>query len=105
MSVRMNYVLQKLAQKFLYVKFLRIIATDADAQYDDYALPTLLIYKVCASCHHFRLLSCCSVVTYRVDCQNGDLVTSLIRVTDELPDNWDQDDVEVLMAKYALTSA
>ncbi|ELR17514.1 phosducin, putative [Acanthamoeba castellanii str. Neff] len=78
MSVRMNYVLQKLAQKFLYVKFLRIIATDADAQYDDYALPTLLIYK------------------------NGDLVTSLIRVTDELPDNWDQDDVEVLMAKYGV---
>jgi hypothetical protein len=54
MSVRMNHVLQKLSQKYLYVKFLRIIATDADAQYDDYALPTLLVYKVRrrASRHH-----------------------------------------------------
>ncbi len=68
MSVRMNYVLQKLAQKFLYVKFLRIIATDADAQYDDYALPTLLIYKVCASCRRSFRLSCCGVVTYSSCC-------------------------------------
>jgi hypothetical protein len=78
MSVRMNYALQKLSVKFPYAKFLRIKATEADAQYDDYALPTLLLYK------------------------NGDLVTSLIRVTDELPNNWDQDDVEVLLAKHGV---
>lgn len=46
MCVRMNHVLQQLALRFSYVKFLKIVSTDADADYSDAALPTLLVYRV-----------------------------------------------------------
>ncbi len=54
--MRLNVCLQQLAIKYPYTKFLKIIATEATANYDDVALPTLLVYR------------------------QGQLVTSFIRV-------------------------
>jgi len=81
MCVRMNHVLQILAQKHPYVKVMKIVSTEADANYNDAALPTLLIYH------------------------KGELARSLIRITDELPEGWDQDDVEALLRKYGVLPA
>lgn len=45
-----------------------------------------------------------ALLCYIVFYQRGDLAKSLIRVPDELPAGWDQDDVEALLRKYVLNS-
>lgn len=67
-----------MAVKYPYVKFLKIISTDASATYDDVALPTLLAY------------------------QNGQLVASLIRITEEIGHTFDQDDVQKLLQRFVV---
>jgi len=74
--VGMNQALQSLAIKFPYVKFLKILATDASSTFDDIALPALSIYK------------------------GGNLQTALVRVTDSIGKTFDQDHVEELLRQH-----
>lgn len=79
----LNQYLMLLAEKYRLAKFLCIISTEADPNFDDIALPTLLCYR------------------------NKKLVANLVRVTDELEtmDNgmFDIEDLEkLLLDKNAL---
>jgi len=73
----LNQYLIALAQKYRLAKFLCIISTEADPNFDEIALPTLLCYR------------------------NKELVANLVRVTDELntSDNgmFDIEDLEKLL--------
>jgi len=73
----MNQYLMVLAEKYRLAKFLCIISTEADPNFDEIALPTLLCYR------------------------NKELVANLVRVTDEIDtmDNgmFDIDDLENLL--------
>ncbi|ORX54637.1 hypothetical protein BCR36DRAFT_8911 [Piromyces finnis] len=73
----LNQYLIVLAEKYRLAKFLCIISTEADPNFDEIALPTLLCYR------------------------NKELVANLVRVTDDLPtmDNgmFDIDDLEKLL--------
>ncbi|ORY82793.1 thioredoxin-like protein, partial [Neocallimastix californiae] len=75
----MNQYLMILAEKYRLAKFLCIISTEADPNFDEIALPTLLCYR------------------------NKELVANLVRVTDELTlmDNgmFDIEDLEKLLLK------
>ncbi|KAJ3411832.1 Alpha-1,3-mannosyltransferase-like protein [Chytridiales sp. JEL 0842] len=57
---QVNEFLADLAPRYPYTKFVRIVAIKADSNFDQIALPALLVYK------------------------NGDVVTSFMRVTDEI---------------------
>jgi uncharacterized protein YbgA (DUF1722 family) len=79
----MNQYLMILAEKYRLAKFLCIVSTEADPNFDEIALPTLLCYR------------------------NKELVANLVRITDELPtsDNgmFDIEDLEkLLLNKKAL---
>jgi len=75
----LNQYLMILAEKYRLAKFLCIVSTEADPNFDEIALPTLLCYR------------------------NKELVANLVRITDELPttDNgmFDIDDLEKLLLK------
>jgi len=75
----LNQYLMALAEKYRLAKFLCIISTEADPNFDDIALPTLLCYR------------------------NKELIANLVRVTDEIPtmDNgmFDIEDLENLLLK------
>jgi len=75
----LNHYLMALAEKYRLAKFLCIISTEADPNFDEVALPTLLCYR------------------------NKELVANLVRITDELPtmDNgmFDIEDLENLLLK------
>jgi len=74
--VKLNKCLQQLAQQYIHSKFVKIISTEADGNYDDIALPTLLIYKA------------------------GQLHTTFIRIIDQLGGTFDVDHVESLLIGY-----
>ena len=38
-------IFEEMAGKYFHTKFLRILSTEAKADYDDIALPTVIIYK------------------------------------------------------------
>lgn len=73
----LNQYLEQLAHKYRLAKFLCIISTKADPDFDEIALPTLLCYR------------------------NKDLVSNLVRITDELPVSsngmFEIDDLEKLL--------
>jgi len=74
--VRINEMLDRLGQKYIHAKFLRIIATEADENYDDVALPTILAY------------------------QNGELIANITHAVDELEDTFEITDLENLLLKH-----
>ncbi|KYQ99895.1 phosducin-like protein [Tieghemostelium lacteum] len=76
--VLLNQFLTQLAISNRYVKFLKILSTEAKSSYHDAALPTLLVYK------------------------KGDLVASFIPITEELGAKFDKEDVELLLASYSI---
>ncbi|KXS20170.1 hypothetical protein M427DRAFT_142949 [Gonapodya prolifera JEL478] len=63
LCVKVNSHLDKLAVKYARTKFLRIVSTDADPDFDEIALPAILAYR------------------------DGQLIANLIRVQDEVPGN------------------
>eukprot|EP00833_Pecoramyces_ruminatium_P001276 jgi/Orpsp1_1/1175308/evm.model.c7180000053366.1 len=75
----LNQYLMILAEKYRLAKFLCIVSTEADPNFDEIALPTLLCYR------------------------NKKMVANLVRITDELPtmDNgmFDIEDLEKLLLK------
>eukprot|EP00026_Physarum_polycephalum_P013043 Phypoly_transcript_13404.p1 GENE.Phypoly_transcript_13404~~Phypoly_transcript_13404.p1 ORF type:complete len:301 (+),score=70.42 Phypoly_transcript_13404:45-905(+) len=73
--VKLNLILQNLAIKYPFVKFMKIISTEALPKYDDVGLPTLLVY------------------------QGGDLVHRWVPITSKIGNNFDSEDVELLLAK------
>jgi len=73
--ILLNHILQNLAIKYPYVKFLKIVSTEAKADYSDVGLPTLLVY------------------------QGGELMQRWVPVTVKLGKNFEQGDVELLLAK------
>jgi len=76
--VRLNSILQALAIKYPFVKFLKIVATEAKADYSDVGLPSLLVYKA------------------------GDLVQRWVPVTVKLGKTFESVDVEMLLARYKI---
>jgi hypothetical protein len=74
----MNFALQQLAIKYPYVKFLKIFSTDAQSNYDDVALPTLLVYR------------------------SGQLDKCFVRVQDTIGTAFDVDNVEKLLVSYVI---
>jgi len=68
--MRLNSVLDEIAKKYQKTKIGRIKSTDARPGFDDMGLPALLVYK------------------------SGDVVGSYVRVTEELPQGFDIDDLE-----------
>lgn len=74
----LNECLTQLAKKFVYAKFLRILARDLD--FDQIGLPALLVYK------------------------NGDLIANLVKITDEIGESeFDSEIVEnVLIRQVSL---
>jgi len=73
--VKLNLILQNLAIKYPFVKFMKIISTEALPKYDDVGLPTVLVY------------------------QAGELVHRWVPITSKLGNTFDSEDVELLLAK------
>jgi len=73
--VKLNLILQNLAIKYPFVKFLKIISTEANPKYDDVGLPSLLVYR------------------------GGELVHCWVPITTKIGKNFDSDDVEILLAR------
>jgi len=73
--VKLNLILQNLAIKYPFVKFLKIISTEANPKYDDVGLPSLLVYRA------------------------GELVHCWVPITTKVGKNFDSDDVEILLSK------
>eukprot|EP01132_Coremiostelium_polycephalum_P009111 gene9111-11163_t len=74
--VLLNEVLSQMAVKYKGIKFLKILSTDAKANYHDAALPSLLVYI------------------------GGDLLVSFIPLTEELGSKFDTEDLELLLSGY-----
>jgi len=74
--VLMNKCLQQLAIANTRVKFLKIISTEAILNYDDVALPTLCVYK------------------------KGKQIATIVGISQELSENFDENDVVDLLKKY-----
>jgi len=72
---KVNKYMFSLAQKYRRVKFVKIVSSEADINYDDIALPTLLVYKA------------------------GQLFTCLLRITDQIGNTFDIDHLETLLIK------
>ncbi|RHZ76499.1 hypothetical protein Glove_197g48 [Diversispora epigaea] len=73
----LNECLTQLAKKFVYAKFIRILAHDLD--FDPIGLPALLVYK------------------------NGDLIANLVKITDEIGENnFDSKIVENVLIRYGV---
>lgn len=72
----LNHILQSLAIKYPYVKFLKIISTEAKPDYDDVGLPSLLVY------------------------QGGNLLQCWVPITVKLGKNFEAANVELLLARY-----
>ncbi|CAM9324356.1 unnamed protein product, partial [Chrysoparadoxa australica] len=73
---QMNRALEVIAREHSEVKFLRMLSTSADGEYDPIALPTLMIY------------------------QGRDLVACLPRVTDDIGADFEKADVEWLLQEH-----
>ncbi|KAJ3340018.1 Phosducin-like protein 2 [Gonapodya sp. JEL0774] len=79
LCITLNSHLDKLATKYPRVKFLRIISTDADPDFDDVALPAILGYR------------------------NGDLVANLVHIQDQMSTgSFDICDVENILLRHNL---
>ncbi|EFA82441.1 phosducin-like protein [Heterostelium album PN500] len=74
--ILLNQQLSQMAVKYSHIKFLKILSTDAKADYHDEALPTLLVYI------------------------GGKLLVSFIPITMELEKNFVKEDLEMLLASY-----
>ncbi|EGC35656.1 hypothetical protein DICPUDRAFT_151998 [Dictyostelium purpureum] len=74
--VLVNQYLTQMAIKYRYVKFLKIVSTEAKKNYHDAALPSILVYK------------------------GGELVISFVPITEELGRSFDKEDLELLFASY-----
>ncbi|CAG8600805.1 11951_t:CDS:2 [Diversispora eburnea] len=73
----LNECLTQLAKKFVYAKFIRILAHDLE--FDPIGLPALLVYK------------------------NGDLIANLVKITDEIGENnFDFKIVENVLIRYGV---
>jgi len=73
--VSLNKALQTLAIENAYIKFLKILSTDAIENFDDLTLPSLVVY------------------------QGGNLFRSFVRITDYLGAKIDVEKVEQLLKK------
>eukprot|EP01111_Echinosteliopsis_oligospora_P013050 TRINITY_DN4578_c0_g1_i1.p1 TRINITY_DN4578_c0_g1~~TRINITY_DN4578_c0_g1_i1.p1 ORF type:complete len:293 (-),score=85.26 TRINITY_DN4578_c0_g1_i1:70-948(-) len=73
--VRLNLILQNLAIKYPFVKFVKMVATEANDKYEDIGLPSLLVYKA------------------------GELQHRWVPLTSRLGSDFDSGDVELLLSK------
>jgi len=78
--VKINKCLSSLAMKHTHVKFGKILSTEAETNYDDIALPTILVY------------------------QGGDVFQCFVRITDEIGITFDVDHLESLFLKSKVFS-
>ncbi|GAM23504.1 hypothetical protein SAMD00019534_066790 [Acytostelium subglobosum LB1] len=74
--IALNQHLSQLAIKYRHIKFLKILSTEAKADYHDEALPSLLVYI------------------------GGNLLVSFIPITEDLERNFVKEDLELLLASY-----
>eukprot|EP01112_Ceratiomyxa_fruticulosa_P008939 TRINITY_DN2324_c0_g1_i1.p1 TRINITY_DN2324_c0_g1~~TRINITY_DN2324_c0_g1_i1.p1 ORF type:complete len:313 (-),score=81.92 TRINITY_DN2324_c0_g1_i1:66-1004(-) len=75
---KVNQYLSELAPKFNTVKFLKIVSTEAKADFDDIGLPAVLVYR------------------------GGELFKMFVPITLELPSLFTCKDIEVLLAKNGI---
>ncbi|KAL6066550.1 hypothetical protein QOT17_009533 [Balamuthia mandrillaris] len=76
--VRANYVLEELARKHPDVKFLKIPANEAKRDWDEVALPTLLVYR------------------------KGENYAQYVRFIDDIGYEFDEDDLEAFLIRCVL---
>jgi len=73
---KLNSIFEELAKQYPLTKFARIKSTDARPGFDDAGLPALLIYK------------------------NRNTIGSFVKVTDDLPESFDIEDVEEFLTGH-----
>jgi len=78
--VKVNKCLASLSMKYTHVKFGKIQSTEAEANYDDIALPTILVYR------------------------GGEVFQCFVRITDEIGVAFDVDHLESLFLKCKVFS-